>query len=107
MIKVYMKTRNGANAEGIYDEINKELTVIKGSKVSSTVSSSQSFRGRDSIIKSRAENCDRKGFVKQDVVFKSSSTAANFVNGNSSNGFRTWKTESGQMLKDYLADNVN
>jgi hypothetical protein len=41
------------------------------------------------------------GCVKEDVIFKSASTAANFVTGSSTNGLTSWKTEEGKAIRGY------
>lgn len=41
--------------------------------------------------------------LKEDKVFKASSTASKYVCGYSCNGNITWKTRGGILLKDYLA----
>lgn len=99
-MKVYLKTRNGADATAIYEPGKKEFIVLKGSKVSSSVSNSPKFRGADRISKKREGIVDKNNILKEDVCFTSSSTAANFVTGNSSNGLRVWKNEQGVCLKD-------
>lgn len=98
MIKVFLSNRNGADAVGQFNEKTKELTVLKGSHVSDTISTSPKFRGTETIKKKRNE-VTKNGIVQVDVTFKSCSTAANFVTGNSSNGYRTWKNEEGKVLK--------
>ena len=42
--------------------------------------------------------------AKQDVAFKSASTAANFVTGRSTNGLITWKNSDGIILKSLLSE---
>ncbi|MCC3385044.1 DUF4357 domain-containing protein [Enterocloster citroniae] len=41
----------------------------------------------------------------EDISFKSSSTAANFITGRSSDGFSTWKTEEGKILRKLREEN--
>ena len=40
-------------------------------------------------------------------TFRSPSTAANFVTGNSTNGLLAWKDENGRTLKEILNDKVD
>lgn len=88
-----------ADATGDYNPNTGELTVLKGSVLSMELSQSRTFRGRKSIEK--AQNGVLKGNVlTQNVMFKSPSTAANFVTGGSSNGKRLWKTENGIAIGD-------
>ena len=101
-MKVFLKNRNsGADAQGEFNEKTQELIVLKGSKVSKDISASPTFRGASRIKKEREEHV-QNGIVVEDVRFKSSSTAANFVTGNSTNGLRSWKTEDGLSLKEVL-----
>lgn len=99
-MKVFLRNRNKeVDAQGEYNKETQALTVLKGSRVSKTVSESPTFRGSLTIQRERAKYV-KEGIVQKDVVFKSSSTAANFVTGNSTNGLRSWKTEDGTALKD-------
>ena len=79
----------------------KEFVVLKGSTVSAYVAQSEKFRRAKSIISTREEYVI-EGVVKKNVIFKSSSTAANFVTGRSTNGMITWKDKNGTKLKDLL-----
>lgn len=102
-MKIYMKKdRLGVDAVGTYNPETKECIVLKGSKVSETISRAPTFRGAKSIIRSRertVENC----IVMKDVVFKSCSTAGNYVTGRSTDGFSTWKVNNDQTLREFLA----
>lgn len=102
-MKIYMKKeRLGVDAVGTYNPETKECVVLKGSKVSETISTAPTFRGAKSIEKTRngtVENC----VVKKDVVFKSCSTAGNYVTGRSTDGFSAWKVDNGQTLREFLA----
>lgn len=104
-MKVFLKKKNSiANAVGEFDERTKELTVLKGSIVSEDIACSEKFeRAANSIAKRRAI-CVKDNVVTQDVVFKSPSTAANFVTGRSCNGLLEWKDNDGRKLKDILAE---
>lgn len=83
--------------------IKKIFVVLKGSKVSDDVAQSEKF-GRHKSIISRREIYVKNGIVKENVTFKSSSTAANFITGRSTNGLITWKDENGTKLKDLLSE---
>lgn len=52
------------------------------------------------------EYVDENGNILKDCEFSSPSTAAQFVNGNISNGFRAWKV-NGLTLGEYLRENNN
>lgn len=97
---VYLR-RKYAEAIAEYDPEKKSCVVKKGSKVSDDISYTEKFRGTDSIEKFRAEYV-KNGVVIKDAPFKSSSTAANFVTGRSTNGLTAWKDENGVSLKTIL-----
>ena len=101
-MRLYLNRKNGVTAIAEYDEIAGSFTVLKGSRVSESVAHSEKFRGAKSIEKSRIGTISN-GMVIRDVVFKSSSTAANFVTGASTNGMTSWKDESGKTLKEILS----
>lgn len=99
-MRVYLKNRSGSyEATGEYNEITKELVVLKGSRVSSTIASG-SFRSAKSVAKYRNDVCDEAGNVVKNILFKSPSIAANFVTGSSTNGMLAWKNEIGSSLKE-------
>ena len=101
-MKLFLKSsRSGVNAVGEYDKSQKKFIVKKGSVVSSQIGYSEKFRGAASIAETR-EKYVVDGVVKSDVEFKSPSTAANFVTGNSTNGLVAWKDENGTKLKELL-----
>ena len=101
-MNVFLKRRNGdAEAQGIYDESTGTLTVLKGSKVSDQVHRTDKFRSANAIEETR-EKFVNNGIVKEDVLFKSPSTAANFVTGSSTNGLTAWKTKDGVTLKEAI-----
>lgn len=103
-MKLYLKNRDGSvNAIAEYNIETKECVVLSGSIISDTISHSEKFRGAISIEKSRKGNT-KNGKVTKDVMFKSASTAANFVTGTSTNGMIAWKTEKGKSLRDYIKE---
>lgn len=93
---ITMRTRDGkAYAEGIY---TGENTIVKaGGKISSV------FRGKNTALRYRQDNeyVDTDGNILKDCTFSSPSTAAQFVNGNISNGMRVWKV-NGETLGSFL-----
>ena len=93
---------NTYSAKGIYDPSTKALIVKAGSRVSSDIAHSPSFRGNKAIEKLRVQYVVN-GITTEDVHFKSPSTAANFVTGRSSNGMILWKTEEGLTLNQALS----
>ena len=103
-MKLYLKGRKGqVDAVAEYQCDSSELIVLKGSKISSTVAGGK-FRSSRSVEKQRNEDSVRDNLVVKDIHFKSPSSAANFVNGSSTNGLIAWKTEDGKTLKTYLAE---
>ena len=79
------------------------MVVRKGSSVAPDVHTDGKFRGANSVIKYRELYCnDIK--TKKDVVFKSASTAANFVTGRTANGLITWKNSDGITLRSLLSE---
>lgn len=103
MVLILENKNKGYYAKANYDADQKIFVVLKGSKVSDDVAQSEKFRGHKSII-SRREIYVKNGIVKENVTFKSSSTAANFITGRSTNGLITWKDENGTKLKDLLSE---
>lgn len=95
-IDVSMSTRNkDAFADGIY---TKEKFIIKaGGKIS------KEFHGKENVKRIREDTdfVDANRTIIKECEFKSPSTAAQFVNGNISNGLRVWKV-GGVSLGDYL-----
>lgn len=101
-MKLYIKRAKGnIDAVAEYDVSTKKFTVLKGSKVSDKIAYSEKFRGSKSIEKNRSTTVEN-GYVTTDVIFKSASTAANFVCGSSTNGLTAWKNEQGETLKVML-----
>lgn len=102
-MKVYLKrTRSNVEAEGDFNPKTKSLKVFRGAKLSEDVSYTETFRAAKTIEKYREGNvidC----VLQKDMLFKSASTAANFVTGRSTNGLKEWKTKNGQTIKQYLS----
>lgn len=78
------------------------MVVLKGSRISCTITHSEKFRGAKTIERFRAEYTEN-GVVVHDAEFKSSSTAANFVTGTSANGLKAWKDKDGKTLQAILS----
>lgn len=103
-MKLYIKrSKNGVDAVAEFEKATGTVTVLKGSRVSDSIAHSEKFRGAKSIERARAVYV-KNGAVVKDAVFKSSSTAANFVTGTSTNGLTAWKDENGITLKGILTD---
>lgn len=102
-MKLFLTKSGKFDAIADYNEHTKEFVVLKGSCVSDTISTAPTFRGAKTIEKQRKLYVE-KNIVQENVVFKSSSTAGNFVTGNSTNGPSSWKDENGKKLKVILAE---
>lgn len=102
-LNVFMKKdRIGVDAKAVYDTVTNATTVLKGSKLSATISDAPTFRGRKTIEKAR-EGCVVDGVLQKDLAFKSPSTAGNVVTGRSTDGMQAWRTEDGKVLKEALS----
>ena len=100
-MKVFLeRKRTNISAQGEFDPITKTLTVFKGSTLSESIAYTEKFRGAATIEKHRAGIVENNVLLK-DVVFKSASTAANFVTG-STNGLTAWKTSDGKAIRDLI-----
>ena len=103
-MKLYLKNRNDRfDASAEYNLQTGEFVVLKGSRVSDSISTAPTFRGVKAIEKQRSLYVENN-IVQENVVFKSSSTAGNFVTGNSTDGPSSWKDETGKKLKEILSE---
>lgn len=101
MIKIFIEGRkHRTNAKALYNEKTREVTVLKGSVVSETVSE---FRHNDSIIHKRVETCE-DGIVKKDIVFPNPTVAAQYVCGYSVSGPVAWHVEKHKNLSEWLKE---
>ncbi len=99
-MRFFLKSRQGKyEAQAEYDEDKETFTVLKGSVVSDTILKSPKFRSSKAIERDREKNVVDK-IVINDVIFKSPSTAANFIAGSSKNGCILWKNIDGVSYKD-------
>ena len=82
---------------GICRKTAEGFVVLKGSQLSPEVKDAVSME----IKKRRASaKIDSNYILQEDIVFSSPSGAAEFIVGNSSNGWRVWKNKDGVELKD-------
>ena len=97
-MKVYLKTRKNF-VSGIYE--NGKITILKGCVIDEKFSSN--FSGSKKVLAARSDSAIvGKDFkLKQDVSFNSPSTAAQFVKGYSTNGWKAWKDEAGNYIEIY------
>jgi hypothetical protein len=106
IMRLYLeRKKKNISATAEYDMHSKKLVILQGSKISDTISYTKKFRGANSIEKNRVNVVDGC-VVRENIEFKSASTAANFITGSSTNGLTAWKDEAGRKLKDILADEV-
>ncbi len=100
-IKVYLLTRdNECDAVGIYN--GESLKVLKGSKIRSTFA--EHVKGGKTAKRYREDSSmvDCNNILLQDCVFRSPSTAAQFVTGASVNGLLSWHIDKKTSLKRFL-----
>nr|WP_302593519.1 DUF4357 domain-containing protein [uncultured Acetatifactor sp.] len=102
-IDVSMKTRKGEYAMGVYT--GEKLTVLAGGKINMNVSEHIVGGKFANKYRHNSEYVDSYGNILKDCEFNSPSIAAQFVNGNSTNGYRVWKVASGKNLGQYLKEN--
>ena len=75
--------------------------LLKGSKISSSFTNSCSDRIKK--LREKYSSIISSDYVTlEDILFTSSSTAADFVSGSSLNGKICWRTKDGTLLKDLL-----
>lgn len=101
-MKLYLKSkRNLFDAVGEYYPDEKKFIIKKSSVVNKNIASSESFKASKTIATQRKDVINDGKTVK-DLIFKSPSTAANFVTGSSTNGLVAWKDKNGIKLKELL-----
>lgn len=94
------KTKYEATAEYAGDFV----TVRKGSKINR--SQQNTLKGKRKVEKLwRDDSLFEKGCIlKNDITFKSLSTAATFVTGHVANGNVTWKCENGRSVGEVIKE---
>ena len=103
-MKMYLSDRHKRfSAIAEYNPQDGSFTVLRGSTVSDSISGAPTFRGAKTVLKLRNQYV-KACLVQTDVVFTSSSSAANFVTGNSTDGTRTWKDEKGRTFKEIQSE---
>jgi len=99
----YFTARNSAKAMGYLDEETQKFVVLKGGSLSHDCTPSFSKKGkakRDALAKEICEKQQGFTVLKKDYAFSSPSAAADFLAGNSTNGWDYWKNEQGQSLDE-------
>lgn len=103
-MKLYLNNRKDTfDAIAEYNLQTGEFVVLKGSRVSEEISTAPTFKSIKTIIKQRGLFV-YNNIVQEDVVFRSSSSAGNFVTGHSTDGPSAWKDKSGKKLKEILSE---
>lgn len=100
-IEVYLTSKHQAyNAIGLYTD--KTFIVKKGSKI--RLGFAGHIKGGKTAKRYREDPSvvDAQGNVLKDCAFGSSSTAAQFVTGCSTNGLEAWRVDKQTSLKSYL-----
>lgn len=100
-ITLFMKTRNKLfHAEAVYDD--GVMIVRKGSMVNTNQAAHIRGENKARLYLDDPQFVDKDGLVLKDCTFKSPSAAAQFVNGNCTNGYLAWKTRDGIKLKELV-----
>lgn len=101
-IEIKMSTRDGAAyATAIYD--GEKVYVQPGGKISEKFATSIRGGANAKQFRDDSSYVDSDLNIIKECVFSSPSIAAQFVNGNSSNGYRVWKV-NGVELGKYLEE---
>lgn len=87
---------NNRETNGICKRTNEGFVLMKGSKISLSISNHIPESMRKKREKANIEN----GVLKEDILFKSPSYAAVFVIGGNANGLTEWKNKDGITLKE-------
>ncbi len=102
-LKLYLKRKVGNPAKTVKamcKRTNEGFVVLTGSTVSDHVASVVPRTIRDLRAACVANGDIQDGMLQKSFLFKTPSSAAAFVIGNSSNGRVVWKTKDGVTLKD-------
>lgn len=102
-IEITIANKKGRfNAKGIYD--GRQVIVQKGGYINPSFSTcikggnlSKKYRSDSAFVSDSFE-------IREDCVFKSPSTAAQFVTGRSVDGYKIWKVSDGKTLEEYLKE---
>jgi len=102
MIKLYLRMKN-SNAEGMFDESNNSIKVLKGAVLEKEISESfkthNYLKHRQRLINSeKVEDFN----LLEDVEFNSLTAAAAVIGGRAAAGPLEWKTDTGMTAKQYI-----
>lgn len=96
MIRLYLKSRSDLfDATGIYNPENNHVVVLKDAFISQTSTLTVGKNKRMRLCKKYVLD----GRLKENLEFRSPSSAATFVSGTNMNGYLRWKNEKGENLK--------
>lgn len=96
LVKVTLKSRK-ASAQAIFDTEVSELTVLAGAKLGSLTDSPESAAAR---AREKYKDDVSMGVTTKDIIFKTPSGAAGFVQGNGMSGWKVCELEDGRLLDD-------
>ncbi len=99
MLKVYID-KPGFHADGLYND--GTITVLKGSTICPSFSTRIKGISFAKKLRENPEIVDDSWVVIKDSILLSPSTAAQFVMGQSRDGYDAWKTEEGISLGKHL-----
>ncbi len=103
---IYMLAKHGQfDASGIYED--GMVTVLPGSRI--CLNLAEHVRGgkkKTLGYRNNPEYVDESGIVLKECVFKSASTAAQFVSGNTINGLTAWKIKPKVTLKKWIESQI-
>ena len=98
-MKLHTKSRDEKLYEANAVLEDGTVTVLKGSKINRKNNTTAETKRTAETIRMNNELFDDNDILKEDVVFKSLSTAATFVTGRVANGMIVWKTDDGKYVK--------
>ena len=95
-MKLYLKNRV-KTADAICEYSDGQFKILKGSKID--LSSSKTKISKSALVARNDRSIvDSNGVLKKDITFKSATTSAQFVIGQSINGKRIWKDKEGEKV---------
>ena len=100
-MKVFINNQKaGVKAVAEYSIDTRETVVLKGSVISENISDAPTFKSKKSIKKAREGVVGN--VLRENISFKSPSTAGNFVTGRSTDGLHSWKDSKGRTIKEIM-----
>lgn len=102
-MKIILKSKKNVHyAEALYSP--EKVVVLAGSKIN-LVDTFPKMSVEAKNARADRNIVDENGNVIKDVIFKSPSTAAQFVTGRSVNGYISWRPNDEMSLKKYFNKN--